>query len=179
MIELAIQVLFCIAEFDTISKRLAQFGPSAITPEDFDYEPGTFIPDDVPDGSPGDIASSIEAMSADEPRPMYERATHMLKSFKYKFDPASLLNSAAQQEILQDLMLAKLGYLSAFSLCEKMGITNFAPPDMEIPPDEIGRLALQQKLGLGMTVNAQGRTATDQTAPHMEQNANGPTLATS
>lgn len=179
MVEFAAQLLFCIAEFDTISKRLAQFGPTAVTDEDFDFNPGNFIPDDVPDGSPGDIASTLDAMGSDEPRQSYERATQMLKSFQYKFDPASLLNSAAQQDLLQFMMLAKMGYASAFTVAEKMGITNFAPPGLVVPPDEIGRLALQQQLGLGLTVNAQGRKATDQAAPSLKTNSNGPTLATS
>ena len=179
MIEIAMQYLYCIAEFDTISKRIAKFGPAAITPEDFDYNPGNFIPDDVPDGSPGDIASTLDAMGSDEPRNSYERAAHMLKSFEYKFDKASLLNSAATQELMQLFLLAKMGYISVFTLLEKAGIENFAPPDLVIPADEIGRLQLQQKLGIGMIANAQGRKATDQTTPSLKENSNGPTLATS
>ena len=179
MRELAEMYLYSIAEFDTLSKRIAKFGPDAATPEDFDYDPHTFIPDDVPDGSPGDIASTLDAMGLDGPRPLYERAKAMLMSFSYKFDPASLLNSAGQQEMMKYMMLAKLGYISAFSVMEKCGVENFAPPGLKVPPDEIGRLQLQQQLGLGMTVNAAGRKQTDQTPPHMEQDSNGPTIATS
>jgi hypothetical protein len=179
MIEIAMQYLYCIAEFDTISKRIAKFGPAAITPEDFDYNPGNFIPDDVPDGSPGDIASTLDAMGSDEPRNSYERAAHMLKSFEYKFDKASLLNSAATQELMQLFLLAKMGYISVFTLLEKAGIENFAPPDLVIPADEIGRLQLQQKLGIGMIANAAGRKDTNQAPPAMGQNANGPTIVTS
>ncbi len=179
MVELSEMYLYCIAEFDTISKRIEQFGPQAITPEDFDYSPGNFIPDDVPDGSPGDIASTLEAMGSDEPRPLYIRAKQMLKSFKFKFDPASLLNTAATQELMQYFMLAKMGYCSIFTIAEKMGFTNFAGPEIVVPPDEIGRLALQQKLGLGMIANAQGRKATDEKPPAMGSNSNGPTITTS
>ena len=179
MVELSEMYLYCIAEFDTISKRIEQFGPSAITPEDFDFNPGNFIPDDVPDGSPGDIASTIDAIGADEPRPAYERARHMLKSFQFKFDPASLLNTAATQELMQYFMLAKMGYCSIFTLAEKMGFTNFAGPEVVVPHDEIGRLQLQQQLGLGMIANSQGRKASDEKPPSMGQNADGPILQTS
>jgi hypothetical protein len=76
-------------------------------------------------------------------------------------------------------LLAKMGYVSAFTLMEKMGIMNFAPEDMQVPPNEIGRLKLQQILGIGMIANAQGRKATDSAPPSMGETGNGPTIATS
>ena len=103
----------------------------------------------------------------------------MLMSFSCKFDPSSLLNSAAQQELMKYFMLAKMGYVSVFTLMDKMGMMNFAPPDLVVPPDEIGRLKLQQELGIGMVANAQGRKATDQAPPSMGENAAGPTIQTS
>ena len=180
MMEFAEQYLYCIAEFDTLSKRMAKFGPSAATPEDFDFDPKTFIPDDVPDGDPGDIASHADALGADEPRPVYQRAKMMLKSFTYNFKPGSLLNSAAQQDRMEDLMLAKMGYLSVFTLMENLGKMNFAPKGMQIPNSEVERLQLQMQLGIGMIANAQGRKATDQAPPDLTAGAGGqPTLQTS
>jgi hypothetical protein len=76
-------------------------------------------------------------------------------------------------------MLAKMGYVSVFTLMEKMGIMNFSPPDLKVPSDEISRLQLQQQLGIGMVANAQGRKATDSAPPTMGQNAAGPTIQTS
>lgn len=177
--ELAEQYLYCQAEFDTISKRMAMLGPSGVTAEDFDYDPKTFIPDDVPDGSPGDIASTEDALGTDTPRPRYVRAKAMLQSIVCKFDPSSLLNTAAQQDLMKYFMLAKMGYISVFTLLEKMGVQNFAPPGLVIPSDEIGRLALQQKLGIGLIANSQGRKATDQAPPSLGQSGNGPIIQTS
>lgn len=175
--ELAEMYLYCIFEFDTISKRVAQFGPSAVTAEDYDYEPGTMIPDDIPDGGPGDIGE--QALHVDGPRPLHARARAMLTSIACKFDPSSLLNSAAQQELMKYFMMAKMGYISVFTLVEKMGITNYAPPSLTIPDDEISRLKLQQSLGIGMIANAQGRKATDSAPPSLGQTGNGPTIQTS
>lgn len=177
--EFADQYLYCQWEWDTLAKRVAELGPSAVTREDFDYDPRTGVPDDVPDGEPGDIAGMENALGTDNPRPLYVRAWAMLASFVCKFDPSSLLNSAAQQELMKYFMLAKMGYVSVFTLMEKMGMMNFAPPGLTVPPDEIGRLALQQSLGIGMVANAQGRKATDSAPPAMGQNANGPTITTS
>ena len=177
--ELAEHYLYCMMEFDTMSKRVAQFGPQAVTAEDFDYAPGSMIPDDVPDGGPGDVASDLEGLGADGPRPLYKRAQMMLASFGCKFDPSSLLNTAAQSELMKYFLLAKMGYCSVFTIMDKMGIMNFAPPGLTIPPDEIGRLQLQQQLGIGMIANAQGRKATDAAPPSMGQTGNGPTITTS
>lgn len=177
--KLAKMFLYNDLEFGTITKRLAQFGAQGVTPEDYDFEPGSMIPDDVPDGDGNDIAASAEALSMDGPRPLHVRAIALLVSFSCKFDPSSLLNSAGQQELMKYFLLAKMGYVSVFTLMEKMGIMNFAPENLKIPADEIGRLQLQQALGIGMIANAQGRKATDAAPPSMGQNANGPTIATS
>jgi hypothetical protein len=173
--EIAHQFLYNFWEWDTLSRRIEQFGPGATTKEDFDYEPGTGIPDDVPDGEMGDVAK----LYLDNPRPMYLRAKAMLRPIVCNFDPSSLLNSAAQQELMKYFMLAKMGYMSVFTLMEKMGIMNYAPANQQIPDSEIERLQLQQQLGIGMIANAQGRKATDQAPPAMGQNAAGPTITTS
>ena len=174
--ELAQQFLYSTFEFDTLAKRVAEFGPAGATKEDFDYSPNSMIPDDVPSGEPGDNADA--ALGLDNPRPLYQRAKTLLASIVCEFDPSSLLNTAAQQDLMKYFLLAKMGYVSVFTIMEKMGL-NFAPPSLIIPPDEIGRLQLQQSLGIGMTANAQGRKATDQAPPAMGQNSSGPTITTS
>lgn len=178
--DLAEMQLYGMFEWDTLAKRVAMLGPTAATPEDFDYEPGTSIPDDVPDGQPGDIASTEDAMGLDNPRPLYARARAMLSAVSCKFDPSSLLNSANQSELLKYFMMSKLGYCSVFTLWDKMGIlATCIPPGLSVPPDELGRLALQQRLGIGMIANAQGRKATDGAPPSLGSSGNGPIIQTS
>jgi len=176
--ELARQFLYNWWEFDSLAKRVAIFGPQGATKEDFDYSPKVGVPDDVPDGEPGDIAATESALASDNPRPLFQRAKAMLMAFECKFDPSSLLNTAAQAELMKYFLLAKMGYVSVFTLMEKMGIQNFAPPSLVIPADEISRLKLQQSLGIGMIANSQGRKATDAAPPSMGQNTNGPTITT-
>jgi hypothetical protein len=177
--ELAEQFLFNFWEWDTTEKRLEKFGPQAATNEDYDFIKGTGIPDDVPDGGPGDIGASAAAMTSDSPRPIHERAKAMLLAISCQFDASSLLNSSAMQEIAKFFLLSKMGYCSVFTLMEKLGIMNYAPPGMVIPVDEISRLQLQQQLGIGMLANAQGRKATDSAAPSIGSSGNGPTIQTS
>lgn len=180
MKEFAEMYLYCIAEFDTLPKRIAKFGPTGVTAEDFDYDPKTFIPDDVPDGGPGDIASTEDALGLENPRPRYERAKAMLQSFTFNFKPGSLLNSAATQDRMEDLLLSKMGYLSVFTLMDNLGKMNFAPPSIKVPASELERLQLQQALGIGMIANAQGRKATNEAPPSVQAQPDGDaTLATS
>lgn len=179
MKEFAEQFLSNIGEFYTLPMRLAQLGPQGVTHEDFDYDPNTFIPDDVTDGSPGDIAGTEAAMGLSAPRQRYERARALNEGIACTFKPGSLLNSAAQQDRMEDLLLSKMGYLSAFTLMENLGKTNFAPAGLNIPADEIGRLQLQQQLGIGMIANSQGRKATDSAPPTMGGSATQPTIQTS
>jgi hypothetical protein len=177
--DLAEMFLWCNAEWDTLMKRLTRLGPEAVTKEDFDFDPKTFIPDNVPDGEPGDVAGFEGALATDSPQPLHVRAKMLLESIACEFDPSSLLNTAAQQELMKYFLLAKMGYISVFTLMEKMGIMNFAPSDLKVPADEVGRLKLQAALGIGMIANAQGRKATDAAQPDLGQNANGPTITTS
>ena len=177
--QVAYQYLFNHWEWDTTTKRIAMFGPQALLKEDFDFAPGNGIPDDIPDGDVGDVAAQENAIITDSPRPLYKRAQAMILAISCKFDPSSLLNSAAQQELMKYFMLAKMGYISVFTLMEKMGIMNYCPPNLKVPPDEVSRLQLQQTLGIGMIANAQGRKSTDSAPPSMGQNANGPTIQTS
>lgn len=180
MKELAEMYLFCIAQFDTLPKRIARFGPDAVTPQDYDYEPGSFIPDDVPDGTPGDVASTADALGLSTPRPKYIRAKEMLKSFSYTYKATSLLNSAAQQERMESFLLAKMGYESWFTLMEKLGRMNLVPPTVKVPVAESDRLALQAQMGIGMIANAQGRKATNADPAGMGASATGdPTIQTS
>lgn len=178
MKELAEMYMYCIAEFDTISKRVAKHGPQAVTNEDFDFDPRSFVPDDIPGSDPGDIASTQDALGADEPRPMFERAKQMFQSFTYEYTPGTLLNSAAMQDRMEDLMLAKFGYLDFFSLMQNLGKSQIVPPSVKIPDSIVERLQLQQQLGIGMIANAQGRKATNQSPANMNETGNGPTIAT-
>ena len=172
--------LYGMMEFGSLAKRVAMLGPTAATREDFDYDPGTQIPDDVPDGEPGDIAGSADALGLDNPRPLWKRCKVMLAGAACEFDPSSLLNSALQQELAQWFLMAKMGYASIFTIYERMGkLAKLVPAGMDVPADELGRLALQQQLGIGMVANSQGRKATNEAPPAVGQNTNGPTITTS
>lgn len=178
--ELAEMYLYNMMEWDSLAKRVAMFGPSGATREDFDYQPKTMIPDHVPDGEDGDIAALESALGTNNPLPLYQRAKMMLQGFVCKFDPSSLLNSAAQQELMKYFLLAKMGYVSVFTLMDKMGqLASFVPEGMDVPADELGRLRLQAQLGIGMIANAAGRKSTDQAPASMGQTGNGPTITTS
>lgn len=180
MKEFAEMYLYSIAQFDTLPKRIAKFGPDAVTKEDMDYDPNTFIPDNIPDGEPGDVASLANAVGMENPRPRYDRAKAMFESFTFNFKPGSLLNSAATQDRMEDFLLSKMGYLDFFTLMENLGKMNIVPPSLKIPATIVERLQLQAALGIGMVANAQGRKATNEAPPSVESQPSGdPTIQTS
>lgn len=176
---LAEMQLYGMFQFGTLTKRVAELGPDAVTVDDYDFEPGSQIPDDVPDGNPGDIAATEDAL-LNGPRPLYVRCKALLAGITCNFDPSSILNSANNQELAKYFMLSKMGFFSVFGIWDKMGILGSCiPPDLDVPPDEIGRMALQQKLGIGMIANAAGRKATNSAPPAIGESGNGPTITTS
>ena len=71
------------------------------------------------------------------------RAKSMLSGVVCKFDPdmrhLPLLNTAAQQDLMKYFLLAKMGYVSVFTIWDKMGIMNYRRPGAQRPEaDEIG-----------------------------------------
>jgi hypothetical protein len=122
----------------------------------------------------------MDALALEGERPLWKRARAMLESFAMNYKASSLLNTAAQQDRMEDLMLSKMGFLSFFTLMENLGRMNIVPPSMTIPTSEIERLALQQQLGIGMIANAQGRKATNAAPPKLTTDGSGDvTLQTS
>jgi hypothetical protein len=153
MSEFAMMLLMDFFQFYTREQRIAILGPAGQTFEDFDFDPGNLIPDDIlkrmPDGSMA---------------PRGERAREFFKYFTYQISPGSMLNSAGMQDKLLYTMLARSGSIDIITLLEKLNIPNLGiPPDL--PSGVLPRLMWQQQMGIGMAVNPQGRKASGGAAP--------------
>jgi hypothetical protein len=147
-------------QFYDTPRRLAVLGSDGITFEDFDYDPGTMIPDFVNDN---DKESNVV-------KPRYERAKEFLRSFTYHVSPGSLLAASEVTSKLLYLQLARAGIIDVWTLLEKLDIPNVgAPPQGANTITE--RLVAQMNIGIGMSANPVGRKATAQTMPH--QNSQG------
>ncbi len=154
--EFAMIVLQNFFQFDTKAKRLALLGPTGLTWEDFDYDPGNMIPD---------AHSLWPNLDPSAPEPTRDqRAQELVRSIVYEVAPGSLLASAGITEKLLYLSLCKAGLIDAITTLEKLAIPNIGAPEAA-GTTIFSRLQWQQSVGFNLNVNAQGRKATNQTMP--------------
>ena len=142
-------------QFYTLPQRIAVLGPSGMTFDDFDFDPGTLIPD------------MIDIIGADEkgnPLPRYERARTFLRYFTYHVAPGSLLAASEITRKLLYLQLFRAGMVDMWTLAEVLGIPNMGEPPAGTIPE---RLVIQQQMGIGMTASPAGRKASGQQMPSM------------
>lgn len=155
--EFALMTMSNFFQFYDTPKRLAILGTDGLTFEDFDYDPGTLLPDFISDD---DRSSNVV-------RPRHERAREFMRNFTYHVAPGSLLSSSEITQKLLYIQLARAGWMDIWSLLDKLGIPNVGnPPEGANTISE--RLAAQQAMGLGMQVSPTGRKATAETMPHVK-----------
>jgi hypothetical protein len=154
--EFATMLLSNFFQFYDTGKRVAALGPDGMTFEDFDYDPGTMIPDFV--------TADDEARGFIRPR--YERAREFLRQFTYHVAPGSLLAASEITTKLLYVQLARAGWLDIWTLLDKLGVPNVGNPPSEAKTIT-DRLKAQQSMGLGMAVSPAGRKASGQEMPSM------------
>lgn len=164
MREFATMVAYNFAQFYTIKRRLTILGPDGITEEDFDFDPGTLIPDYIHDDDFDDRGViTTEAMSRG-PMPRLDRTEEFMRQFSFHVAPGSLLSASEIQRKLLYLQLARAGIVDHWTLLEILGVPNVGePPSGAITITD--RLMAEQEMGLGMQVNPVGRKASGKTMP--------------
>lgn len=166
MRELATQLAYDFTQFYTVAMRCTILGPGGITQDDFDYDPGSLMPDFISDNDYSPDGSISPAALLRGPSPRFDRAKEFLRRLTFKVVPGSLLNSAQMEQKLIYLQLARAGWMDIFTLWEVLGIPNIGvlPDNVHTIPE---RLAYQALLGLNGQVNAAGRKATGQDVPRV------------
>ena len=169
--EVAMITLSNFFQFYTTAQRIAVLGPRGQTFEDFDFDPGTLIPDMLSMGLMDDTGN---------PLPRYERAREFIRFFSYQIAPGSLLAASEVTDKLMYLQLSRMNFVDPLTLLEKLGVNNIAPPAMmEAAGSTImERLQWAQQQGIQMAVgpagaSAAGRKATAQQSPRMKVSESG------
>lgn len=167
MRETAMMTLSNFFQFYTQAQRIAVLGPKGQTFEDFDFDPGTLIPDML----------NMGLMDGDgNPLPRYERAREFIRYFTYQIAPGSLLAASEVTDKLMYLQLSRMGFVDPITLLEKLGVNQIASAEqLEAAGTTImSRLLWAQQQGIGMAVGpagasapASGRKATAQAMPRM------------
>jgi hypothetical protein len=170
--ELAMQVAYNFTEFYTITDRVVILGPGGITQDDFDFDPGSLIPDYVHDGDFKNGELTPDALMRG-PLPKYNRTQEFLRRFIFKISPSSLLNGAQMERTMLYFQLTRAGYMDPITLMEQLNIPNIG---VETLPDNVrtvlDRLQWCQSVGLTASVgpagaSAAGRKASGQEAPRI------------
>jgi len=164
--EFAEMLAYNFAQFWTMPMRLMALGPQGITPEDFDTDPGSFIPQYVHAGDYDEKGIPTREALDRGPLPRYDRAKEFMKQFTFHVAPGSLLASSEIERKLMYLQLSRAGLIDHWTLLEVLGIPNVGePPDGANTISE--RLVAEQMIGLGMQASAAGRKATGQSMPRL------------
>lgn len=166
MREFATMMAYNFAQFYTLPRRLTMLGAEGVTNEDFDFDPGSLIPDFV-DPSDFEENGTVKATSmARGPLHRYDRAKEFLRQFSFHVAPGSLLAASEIQRKLMYLQLSRAGLIDHWTLLDVLGIPNVGtpPPGVNTITD---RLLKEQEMGLGMQVNPAGRKASGQSMPRL------------
>lgn len=162
--EVATIMAYNFAQFYTLPMRLMILGTSGATREDFDFDPGTMIPDYIHvDDMDHEGKPTVEAL-ARGPLPKYDRAQEFMKQFTFHIAPGSLLSASEAETQLKYLQLARAGLIDHFTLLEVLNVPNVGIPS-GVPADITGRLLWEQQHGLSMAISSTGRKSSGQTMP--------------
>jgi len=167
MQELAMMVLMNFFQFYTTAKRIVILGPKGQTFEDFDFDPGTLIPDMLSMGFMDDDGN---------PLPRYQRAKIFIDNFAYQIAPGSLLAASEVTDKLMYLQLTRMGAMDFGTLLQKLQVPNLGLP-ADFPEGILQRLQWFQQNGIspnggpagvaGVPGGGPGRPATAQSFPRM------------
>jgi hypothetical protein len=146
--------------------RVVELGPGGITQDDFDFDPGSLLPDYVHDKDYNANGEIDPLAILRGPLPRWQRAQEFLRRFVFKISPGSWLNSAQAEQKMIYLQLTRAGWMDIFTLWEILGIPNIGvlPDNVRTIPE---RLLYQQQLGLSGDVNSAGRKASGQAPPRV------------
>jgi hypothetical protein len=164
--ELAMQLAYNFTQFYTLPMRVIELGPGGTTQDDFDFDPGSLLPDYVHDKDFTAQGEIDPAALLRGPLPRWQRAQEFLRRFVFKISPGSWLNSAQAEQKMIYLQLTRAGWMDIFTLWEILGIPNIGvlPDNVRTIPE---RLLYQEQLGLSGDINAAGRKASGQEQPRV------------
>lgn len=166
MREFAGMMAYNFAQFYTLPRRMTILGAQGVTSEDFDFDPGSLIPDFV-DPKDYDETGNVKKESIMRgPLHRYERAREFLRQFSFHVAPGSLLAASELQQKLMYLQLSRAGLIDHWTLLDVLGIPNVGEPPAGANTIT-DRLMQEQQMGLGMQVNPAGRKASGQTTPRL------------
>ena len=178
-------------QFFTAKRRMQWGGPNWLTEEDYDYDPGSLIPLEVPQSSMTQNRLKVAMDLAGPDTARFDRARWHMGNFTFKIQPYSLHELNSMTRKLFYLQLQRSGFpIDPWTLAEVFDVKNFSAgaPMYDDPETGERRPAetileryiiwqemmahIQQALGGGQPAGksgGQGRKPTGASAPVLEQ----------
>lgn len=176
MREFAEQMMWNFSEFYTLKQKYTILGPGAITAEDFDFDPGTLIPDYVHAEDFDQFGGLTQSALERGPMPRYDRCKEITRHLHFFVAPGSLLSASDVTRKMLYLQLYRMMLCDPWTLAEVLGIPNMGtPPDgAKTIPERIATAIMMGLIPPQSPVNPMdpgpGRKPTAQSSPHMENN---------
>jgi hypothetical protein len=163
MREFAFMTASNFAQFYPLSLRLAILGDKGGTEDDFDMDPGSFIPAWMGDDYSSEGIIKMESLTRG-PLPRCDRAKQFFNQVSYHIAPSSLLNASEIETQLKYLQLSRAGLVDHWTLLEVLNVPNVGNPP-EGATTITQRLMAEQQMNLGMQVSSAGRKSSGQEPP--------------
>jgi len=125
--ELAEMLKVNFFQFYDVKRRFEILGPEGVALEDFDYDPGSLVPSDLPGAS------------------REERALKHHRNFKFNVAPNTFLNVSHTEQKMLNFQMFRANVLDPWTLWEGMDMTNAGKAPAETITD---RIVAARKLGL-------------------------------
>lgn len=170
MREYATMMAYNYTQFYTLPMRLTIMGPDGITPQDFDMDPNSMVPDFVHNSDFDSQGNPTAAAIVRGPLPRCDRAREFLRQFSFHIAPGSMLAASEMQKKLMYLQLGRGGMVDLRTMLEALAIPNVS--------QIMDRLAEQAQQGIQLAASTSGRKASGQAPPAIQSKSDGRTTIT-
>jgi hypothetical protein len=185
--EIGTMMAYNIAEFYDEPRVFEILGEDGLTPELYDFDPGTLVPaytngDFAPYQRAGDASYDINGQVVErrrtdlDLRPRWVRNKENMRRYRFKVDPGSLMESAGQSKKMLYMMLRSQKEIDSYTLLEELNMPNIGPrPPGTIKERLQAEMMEAAQIGAAMSMpppnplaGPEGRPPTFQEPPHRE-----------
>ena len=165
--ELAHMLKFGFFQWYSAPRRMAILGPDGLSLEDFDFDPGSLIPDGK--GFITDVSGKRAQFDDFAGLPKIQRAIKHASNFTFYVTPNSMLEMQLLSKKAEAIMLRKMGEIDHDTFLEIMEVANIPSINKKLSSEIDQKIAAAQQLEAGSA----GRPQTLQQTPSVETKGGG------
>ena len=166
--ELAHMLKFGFFQWYSAPRRMAVLGPDGMSLEDFDFDPGSLIPDGK--GFITDLKGKQQKFNEFAGLPKIQRAIKHSSNFTFYVTPNSMLEMQLQSKKAEAFMLRKMGEIDHETFLTILEVANIPQIDKRLTSEIDQKIAALEQLSSGSS----GRPQTLQQSPTIESKGGRP-----